>query len=77
MNKKEVKRLFETFGNVKSIIKTSHKIYVRMPHAQSAKLAIKKLNGMRWKGHLLSIENAQKFNQNPVCTTQIGLLRLL
>lgn len=76
-DKKEIRTLFEPFGRVKSIIKSSRHYYVRMPHLHSAKLAIKKLDGMRWKGHTLEVKRAQLNNQNPVCLTQIGALRLL
>ena len=76
-NKKEIRSLFESYGRVKSIIKSSRHYYVRMPHMHSAKLAIKKLNGMRWKGQTLVVKRAELNNQSPVCLTQIGVLRLL
>lgn len=75
--RKELKALFSKYGQVKTIIRTTYKVYVRMPHDNRAQLAIDNLNGMCWKGKLLEVSNANKSSLEPVCRTPIGVLRLI
>ena len=75
-NKQDIEDLFETYGNVKSVVLTPKSAFINMPERERAEIAMANLNGMKWKGWRINVRKYRSTEDTPVCRTRLGMFRL-
>jgi RNA recognition motif-containing protein len=75
-SEKDIRNLFDTYGDVRGIIRMKKRAFVRMPDDDRADLAIQNLNGMKWKGWHINVKQINPDLTSPVCRTQLGIIRM-
>ncbi|MBD3636242.1 MAG: RNA-binding protein [Crocinitomicaceae bacterium] len=76
ITKQDIREMFERYGKVRSVIKTSHTAYIRMPAKKRANKAVEELNHTRLEGSKIELEKLNASETSPVCRTNIGMFRM-
>lgn len=75
-NQLEVRKLFEQYGTVKSVVSTPKALFVNMPDTKNAQLALNALNGKSFNGHVVHLKKHRSKGNTSVCRTALGMFKM-